>query len=366
MLYTDHNFEVCQWMTNLIDAGLLPAADVLCAGVENLADLVTLGDIAPLVDYTQVHLFAGIGGWPHALALAGWPDTAPVWTVSCPCQPFSTAGQKRGEADERHLWPVVRSLIAQQRPAVVFGEQVASPLGRGWLARVRVDLEALGYVVCAADLCAAGVAAPHKRQRLFFAGFHPDTESVVGVGNDHSERRETELQRTVDGNNTQGRQTERSQPGLGSASATDHRVGNPNRTRPQGRGVVASRRGNQRAAIETGMAVGVADTDNIDGRTRNQKTGRHRTETSDGRRSNFWGNAAIVECYDTDDDGRRRLRRFEPGSFPLVDGLPARVVRTRSVRKHRETLLAGFGNAIVPPLAARFIEAAVHARQQTT
>src|SRR5690606_9334954 len=87
---------------------------------------------------------------------------------SCPCQPFSSAGKRQGERDKRHLWPEFYRLIKECNPPVVFGEQVASPLGRKWLAGVRADLEALGYAVGAADLCAAGVNAPHIRQRLYW------------------------------------------------------------------------------------------------------------------------------------------------------------------------------------------------------
>ncbi len=121
-----------------------------------------------LRSYDQVHLFAGIGLWSRALRLAGWPDTQSVWTLSCPCQPFSIAGKHGAESDIRHLWPVARRLVKECKPATLFGEQVASPLGRDWFARVRVDLEALGYAVGCADLCAAGVGAPHIRQRLWF------------------------------------------------------------------------------------------------------------------------------------------------------------------------------------------------------
>src|SRR5690606_16537880 len=81
---------------------------------------------------------------------------------------FSVAGLGRAEADARHLWPEFLRLIEDGRPAVVFGEQVASKDGRRWLARVRADLEALDYAVGAADLCAAGVGPPHIRQRLYF------------------------------------------------------------------------------------------------------------------------------------------------------------------------------------------------------
>ena len=76
--------------------------------------------------------------------------------------------KQRGTADERHLWPVFADLIRECRPATVFGEQVASTLGRQWIAGVRTDLEGMGFAVGAADLCAAGVGAPHIRQRLYW------------------------------------------------------------------------------------------------------------------------------------------------------------------------------------------------------
>src|SRR5579872_5995627 len=117
--------------------------------------------------FERVHLFAGIAGWDHALNLAGW-GSRPVITGSCPCQPFSVAGKRKGVEDSRHLWPVMLALAAKCRPPTIFGEQVASKDGRIWLSGVRADLEALGYAVGAADLCAAGIGAPHIRQRLFW------------------------------------------------------------------------------------------------------------------------------------------------------------------------------------------------------
>jgi hypothetical protein len=62
-------------------------------------------------------------------AQAGWPDDEPIWTGSCPCQPFSAAGKGGGFADERHLWPAFHWLIEQCRPELVLGEQVASKDG---------------------------------------------------------------------------------------------------------------------------------------------------------------------------------------------------------------------------------------------
>jgi DNA (cytosine-5)-methyltransferase 1 len=159
--YNEHDPFAAAWLRELIVAGELPAGFV---------DERDIKDVQPedLGGYTQCHFFAGIGGWPYALRLAGWPDDRPVWTGSCPCQPFSAAGKRRGAQDERHLWPVFRDLIAERRPPIVFGEQVASPAGRDWLSGLRTDLEALAYVVGAADLCAAGVGAPQIRARLWW------------------------------------------------------------------------------------------------------------------------------------------------------------------------------------------------------
>ncbi len=151
------------WLRNLITANLI---------APGVVDERPIQDVRPydLNGFVQCHFFAGIGGWSRALRLSGWGDDRPVWTGSCPCQPFSAAGRGLGFADERHLLPFWQHLIAQFRPSTIFGEQVASPLGCEWFAGVRSDLEAETYAVGAADLCAAGVAAPHPRQRLYWMG----------------------------------------------------------------------------------------------------------------------------------------------------------------------------------------------------
>lgn len=146
--YSEWDPYAAAWLRNLIKAGLITPGEV---------DERSILDIRPsdLVGFDRVHFFAGIGVWDYALNLAGW-GSAEVWTGSCPCQPFSAAGKRGGTADERHLWPAFFHLIRECRPATVFGEQVASKDGLGWLDLVQADLEGEGYAVGAADLCAPG------------------------------------------------------------------------------------------------------------------------------------------------------------------------------------------------------------------
>jgi DNA (cytosine-5)-methyltransferase 1 len=161
--YNEIDPYAAQWLRNLIDAGHI------APGVVDERDI---RDIRPeeLHPYNQCHFFAGIGVWSCTLRSAGWADDRPVWTGSCPCQPFSAAGAGGGFADERHLWPHFHWLISQCRPPVVLGEQVASKDGLGWLDLVQTDMEGSGYAFGANDLCAAGIGAPHIRQRLWFVG----------------------------------------------------------------------------------------------------------------------------------------------------------------------------------------------------
>ena len=161
--YNDIDPYCCEWLQTLIMFRVLPPGTVDDTPIQKLKPKT-------LSRYKQVHLFAGMGGWPYALRLAQWPDSRPVWTGSCPCQPFSVAGKGKGTKDKRHLWPYMRRLInhASPKPPVVFGEQVSGKAGLLWLAGVRTDLEKMEYEVGAVDSCAAGVGAPHIRQRLWW------------------------------------------------------------------------------------------------------------------------------------------------------------------------------------------------------
>jgi DNA (cytosine-5)-methyltransferase 1 len=281
--YNEIDPYAAQWLRNLIEAGLIAPGDV---------DERDVRDVRPseLQGYTQCHFFAGIGGWSLALRLAGWPDARPAWTGSCPCQPFSTTGAKGGTADERHLWPHWHYLIEQLRPEVVFGEQVSSKDGLAWLDLVQADLETAGYACGALDCCAAGVGAPHIRQRLWFA--------AVDLG------AEADQDGLADGA-LPGREQE-------PADADGSAVGN----RAQG--------------AATGPLPGRADHDPGEGHV-------------------FWGNPDWLLGRDG------KWRPVEPGTFPLVDGIPQSVGEHGPAAGHPSSMLRAYGNAIVPQVAAAFV-----------
>src|SRR5690606_32938906 len=149
--YNDADPAICAWLRELIAARLLPAGEV---------DERSILEVEPteLRGFAQCHFFAGIGGWPYALRLAGVAEDLSVWTGSPPCQPFSQAGQRKGQDDDRHLAPTFLRLVAACRPEFVFGEQVASaavlgpvgspagtateePAGWAWFDALAADLE---------------------------------------------------------------------------------------------------------------------------------------------------------------------------------------------------------------------------------
>jgi DNA (cytosine-5)-methyltransferase 1 len=324
-----------QWLRNLIAAGHIAPGDV---------DTRSIADVGPddLRGYTQCHFFAGIGGWSAAVRMAGWRDDREIWSGSCPCQPFSAAGKQRGEADERHLWPEFARLIRECRPSVVAGEQVASALGRTWLVAVRADLEAMGYAVGAADLCAAGVGAPHIRQRLWWVA----DANGGHAGAEREQRGREQRQQPQDGGAGvladalhAGRAEGWAGAGRGQAAGCggSHRMADSIGPRLEGRD--ARPLGDERATAERGGAAGfVGNADSAGPQPRGgatQADRQRRAAVADG-----WHDLAWLPCRDG------KARPTQSGLQPLAHGISDRVGRLRA-----------YGNAIVPALAAEVIAA---------
>jgi len=373
--YNEHDPFAAAWLRGLVREGLIAAGDV---DERSITD-VTVDDVR---GYAQAHFFAGIGGWSYALRLAKWPDDRPVWTGSCPCQPFSVAGAGAGEDDPRHLWPEFFRLIRDGRPATVFGEQVASADGRLWLAGVRADLAGVGYRFGAADLCAAGIGAPHIRQRLYWVadsasrglgidggapgrtGHIDECREVGRMANARSyecgTRRDagTNAGRASEPTGLRpdggmvdpdslgsgpGQNAERREAGCGADRSHD-RLGDPcgagleERFGVGGMGQVADRSIEGQPAVLPGSCcsrLGDAERDGL-------RSG-GRAEPNEPDKPGHWALSGAVLCA----DGKPRRVPLEPAFSPLVDGLSA----------ERVGVLRGAGNAIVPPLAAEFVGA---------
>ena len=328
--YNDNDAKACSWLEALVEAGLIPPGDV---------DNRSIVDVKPedLDGYTQCHFFAGIGGWSYALQLAGWDG--PVWTGSCPCQPFSAAGKGKGTDDERHLWPEFARLIRECQPPTVFGEQVASKAGREWFDGVSTDLEDMGYAAAAADLCAACVGAPHIRQRLFW---------VADAVSQPSERKPGRLHSTEEGVHGEGESVH----------------GDDNLRCPDGSEVCGG--------------LGNANHPRSQGHAEHEPHGdeSRRIDASEMRPGGAagWDNFDLVRCVEpTKEPGRyvEKRRRIEPGTQPLVAGLSGGMVPggdpsesyAKTTAEARVSRLRGYGNAIVPQVAAEFIQAYMECRE---
>lgn len=111
-----------------------------------------------------------------------WASAAPVdiLTAGWPCQPWSTAGHRKGERDERAIWPEIARAVRDLRPRVIVLENVPRVVAAGELGRVAADLDAVGYVGAWRCLRAADVGAPHRRDRVFIVAADTDRDGRPG------------------------------------------------------------------------------------------------------------------------------------------------------------------------------------------
>jgi len=303
--YNEIDPYAAEWLRNLIKAGHI---------ADGVVDDRSISDVRPeeLFEFTQCHFFAGIGIWSRALRGAGWADDRPVWTGSCPCQPFSGAGKRAGTSDERHLWPHWNHLIQECRPATIFGEQVASKDGLGWLDLVQTDMEAKDYAFGAFDLSASGFGAPHIRQRLWFVADTDNAGSQGRIPRGPDQEREDQHGHLGRNGSTDG--------GLGNTDLHDGGHGDSTLT------------SDGQARVEHGSASAT------DGMERGPS----------GKTNGHWKDADWLFCRDG------KWRPVEPSTCPLVDGATSRVGRLRA-----------YGNGIVPQVAQGLIESYMETRKET-
>jgi len=90
---------------------------------------------------------------------------ATLISAGFPCQPFSVAGQQRGEQDERNMWPHTIECLRIVRPRFAFLENVPGLLANAYIRRIYGDLAEAGYNARWCVLGADDVGAPHRRKR---------------------------------------------------------------------------------------------------------------------------------------------------------------------------------------------------------
>lgn len=308
----------------------------LCAGIGGLdlgVELAT-GGSARCVCYVEREAFASaiLAARMEEAALA----SAPVWSDlrsfdgkpwrgivdgiigGYPCQPFSFAGQRRGQGDPRHLWPSIARIVEEVQPGFVFFENVAGHVTLGF-SDVRRELEGLGYRVTAGLFTAAEVGAPHKRERLFILGVMADGQSGrCGVGWDaplarrrgHADRGDSDV---ADTENDHRRRRERgAQEGVGENGSGRRRLAG-------GGGELADANGNRDERLrERSLVEGAAG-----------------QEPSEARERQWYGNAshssrdALADASGARPQGRERFephgpqqRIAAPGSTAELRGSP--------------------------------------------
>ena len=175
----------------------------LCSGIGGFA----LGFQRAGLSYPV--LFCDIEEWCRDVLDKHWPDVpkavdvkelandpirnvpdCDILTAGYPCQPFSLAGQRKGQEDDRHIWPYILQIVAQKRPTWCVFENVYGHISLG-LDQVLFDLEAESYAARAFVVPACSVDAPHRRDRVWII--------ARNVGDtDSQQRRATQKDRGLD------------------------------------------------------------------------------------------------------------------------------------------------------------------------
>lgn len=371
----------------------------LCSGVGGL-DLgveLALRGAARVVCHVEREAFCA------AILAARMADQAvaeaPVWSdlrtfdgrpwrgiVDCvvggyPCQPFSYAGQRKGESDPRHLWPDVARIVVEVQPGIVFFENVGGHLTLGFES-VRNELQGMGYRVTAGLFTAAEVGAPHRRERLFILGVADDTSVRLEPRRTKSKRLQGRAGIAIGSVSLEDPERARSRPGeqgeQGEQRRGRHRSANANsdlaHSKSDGRPSGHQQEGRARSSAGGAGLPGVGQADTGSERPQGQREG--------GPAARAVGRGCGIEVADAELDGGRidepeRIAQgraaVERAGTPLFPPGPGDLDAWRRILTERPDLapatqsgvrlladgaaprldqLRSLGNAVVPLVAA--------------
>ena len=303
-----------------------------------------------------------------------FPD---IITGGFPCQPFSVAGKQKGTSDDRHLWPEMFRIIKAFKPRYVIGENVRGIINiqDGMVFEtVCTNLESEGYEVQPFIIPAAGVGAPHRRERVWIVAVRED---VVNTQHNGSSTSTIEGSSATSSNNNEKGQNETSEFEGTSGFRDSKDVANTYTRLSNGTYEEVQSRGKAFNTSSAGARKDVANTTSkrLEGQLRSELQGTRERFTNssqtinrnvaDSERIGQQRSRESIRPIDTETNKNRQTNRFdssseegkgwwdfEPDVGRVAYGVPGRV--------HR---LKGLGNSIVPQIAEEIGRAIIKAER---
>jgi DNA (cytosine-5)-methyltransferase 1 len=324
---------------------------------KNFPGVPIYNDITELVRNESTRPIWGQGKWQDL--------ECDILTGGYPCQPFSQAGKRKGEEDDRHLWPFMLEIIKQKRPKFIVAENVAGHITLG-LDNVLFDLESEGYSARAVVLPASSVNAHHRRDRVWVIA-QDELEYTDSLRFQQHNEAEKE---------TQGRRTETSiESGSTDVANTNNGFSNGEneelRTRGETSNGSSSRSGTEYVAdSDSSLIEGGSISSGVHEKNTNINSGSTYEDVANSSTLGQSRQGELINSSDQEtsgegeavkpfDGGFGEIRSFESylggrsdGVSSWVDGSWERGIdRVTTNPKNRANRLKALGNAIVPQVA---------------
>jgi DNA (cytosine-5)-methyltransferase 1 len=299
---------------------------------------------------------------------ADWRSDDIILTGGFPCQPYSAAGKRLGKEDDRHLWPQMCRIIREVRPKWVVGENVLGLVN--WndgmvFDEVQADLEAEGYEVQPYVLPAAGVGAPHRRDRVWFVAYSKRSRTwsdngAIGNEGRRASKDRSESIRQAHGEVGSSRIDATSENGITPDTRNESR-GSEQRCKDKPERELLSKE-QQGSTIRPTFArcsgIGSTSDTDRDGHDEQSKTGNNAKRKNNKQSGTQRISTVKRPCNEWNaSDTNLRKQRADWRDFPTQppvrsrnDGLSSELVGI-TVSKHRNESIKAYGNAICPQVA---------------